>query len=171
MWTGLIEYVRPITTSSTPSAFASRAICARSGAAFIGSAICTRRRPLRTMQRNTSAMTSSAHGRQEMKRLPVPIIESGVLGMAALVRRSRSHGSSRWKRTDTAMWVLEVKSHARKPTRSIVGAIARTSGVVRPVAPHSDWLPSRVVVSTISIVFGVAAPAVTRAPPPRASAS
>ena len=50
------------------------------------------------------------------------------------------------------MCVLDVKSHAWKPTRSIVGAIASTSGVVRPVAPHSDWLPSRVVVSTISII-------------------
>ena len=85
MWTGLTEYVRPITTSSTPSAFASRAIWARSGAAFMGSAIWTRRRPLRTMQRNTSAMTSSAHGRQEMKRLPVPIIDSGVAGTVVQV--------------------------------------------------------------------------------------
>ena len=87
-----------------------------------------------------------------MKRLPVVIIDSGVRGIAAAASRSRSHGSSRWKRTDTAMCVLDVKSHARKPTRSIVGAIARTSGVVRPVAPQSDWLPSRIVVSTISIV-------------------
>ena len=82
--------------------------------------------------------------------MPVVIRLSGVSGIAALTSRIRSHGSSRWKRTDTAMCVLEVKSSARKPTRSIVGAIASTSGVVRPVAPQRLWLPSRVVVSTIS---------------------
>ena len=48
------------------------------------------------------------------------------------------------------MWVLDVKSAAWKPTRSIVGAIASTSGVVRPVALHRLWFPSRVVVSTMS---------------------
>ena len=48
------------------------------------------------------------------------------------------------------MCVLEVKSIAWKPTRSIVGAIATRSCVVRPVALHRLWLPSRVVVSTIS---------------------
>ena len=68
---------------------------------------------MRTALRNTSATTSSAHGRHEMKRLPVVIIDSGVSGIAALTSRSRSHGSSRWKRTETAMCVLEVKSHAR----------------------------------------------------------
>ena len=75
---------------------------------------------------------------------------SFVVGIAARTRRSRSQGSSRWKRTATAMWVLEVKSTARKPTRSIVGAIARMSAVVRPVALQRLWLPSRVVVSTMS---------------------
>ena len=82
--------------------------------------------------------------------MPVVIRLSGVFGIASLTSRSRSHGSSRWKRTDTAMCVLEVKSSARNPTRSIVGAIASTSGVVSPVAPQRLWLPSRVVVSTIS---------------------
>ena len=45
-----------------------------------------------------------------MKRIPVVIMLSGVFGIAALTSRSRSHGSSRWKRTETAMWVLDVKS-------------------------------------------------------------
>ena len=106
--------------------------------------------PLRTASRNDSAITSSPAGTQEMKRIPVVIRLSGVFGIAALTSLIRSHGSSRWKRTDTAMCVLEVKSSAWKPTRSIVGAIARTSGVVRPVAPQRLWLPSRVVVSTMS---------------------
>ena len=50
-----------------------------------------------------------------------------VFGIAARISRISSHGSSRWKRTDTAMCVLEVKSSAWKPTRSSVGAIARMS--------------------------------------------
>ena len=95
--------------------------------------------------------------------MPVVMRFSGVSGIAALTSRIRSHGSSRWKRTDTAMCVLEVKSSARKPTRSIAGAIASTSGVVSPVALHRLWLPSRVVVSTISTS------SLTRPPPPRAS--
>ena len=37
---------------------------------------------------------------------------SGVSGIAALTSLIRSHGSSRWKRTETAMCVLEVKSQA-----------------------------------------------------------
>ena len=72
-----------------------------------------------------------------------------MFGIAARTRRSRSHGSSWWKRTATAMCVLELKSIAWKPTRSIVGAIATMSVVVRPVALQRLWLPSRVVVSTI----------------------
>ena len=98
-----------------------------------------------------------------MKRIPVVIRLSGVSGIAALTSRIRSQGSSRWKRTETAMCVLEVKSSARKPTRSIVGAIARTSGVVSPVAPQRLWLPSRVVVSTISTRSAAVMP---RSPPP-----
>ena len=47
------------------------------------------------------------------------------------------------------MCVLELKSTAWKPTRSIVGAIETMSSVVNPVALHRLWLPSRVVVSTI----------------------
>ena len=77
-----------------------------------GSAICMRRMPLRTTSRNESAITSSSAGTQEMNRIPVVIMLSGVFGIAALTRRIRSHGSSRWKRTDTAMCVLEVKSSA-----------------------------------------------------------
>jgi hypothetical protein len=113
---------------------------------------------LRTASRNDRRITSSPAGTQEMKRMPVVIRFSGVSGMAALTSRSRSHGSSRWKRTDTAMCVLEVKSSARKPTRSIVGAIARMSGVVSPTAPQRLWLPSRVVVSTISTTSLTSAP-------------
>ena len=67
-----------------------------------------------------------------MKRMPVVMKLSGVFGIAALTSRSRSHGSSRWKRTATAMCVLDVKSAAWKPTRSIVGAIETMSRVVRP---------------------------------------
>ena len=44
--------------------------------------------------------------------MPVVIIPSGVAGIASLTSRIRSHGSSRWKRTETAMCVLEVKSSA-----------------------------------------------------------
>ena len=49
------------------------------------------------------------------------------------------------------MCVLEEKSAAWKPTRSIVGAIETMSAVVSPVALQRLWLPSRVVVSTMSI--------------------
>ena len=115
-----------------------------------GSANWKRRMPLRTTSRNESRITSSPAGTQEMKRIPVVMKLSGVSGIAALISRIRSHGSSRWKRTDTAMCVLEVKSSAWKPTRSIVGAMARMSGVVSPVALQRLWLPSRVVVSTMS---------------------
>ena len=68
--------------------------------------------------------------------MPVVMKLSGVFGIAALTSRNRSHGSSLWNRTETAMCVLELKSAAWKPTRSMVGAIASTSGVVRPVALH-----------------------------------
>ena len=73
---------------------------------------------------------------------------SGVFGAAAWVSRISSHGSSWWVRTATPMWVLEVKSIARKPTRSMTGAICRMCAVVRPVAPHRLWLPSRSETST-----------------------
>jgi hypothetical protein len=150
VWAGLIEYVSPTTTSSIPSSRAIRASRISESGAFDGSAIWTRRIPLRATSRNDSRITSSPAGTHEMKRMPVVMKLSGVFGIAALTSRIRSHGSSRWKRTDTAMCVLEVKSSARKPTRSITGAIAVTSGVVSPVAPQRLWLPSRVVVSTIS---------------------
>ena len=42
--------------------------------------------------------------------MPVVRNVSFVLGIAARISRMRSHGSSWWKRTDTAMCVLEVKS-------------------------------------------------------------
>ena len=67
---------------------------------------------MRTASRNDSAITSRSAGTHEMNRIPVVIMLSGVFGIAALTSRRRSHGSSRWKRTDTAMCVLEVKSSA-----------------------------------------------------------
>ena len=68
--------------------------------------------PLRTTQSKTSRITSSLAGTQEMNRMPVVMKLSGVFGIAALTSRIRSQGSSWWKRTDTAMCVLEVKSSA-----------------------------------------------------------
>ncbi len=112
MWTSLIEYVSPITTSSIPAArdiFARR--LSRSGS-LDGSAIWKRRIPWRATSRNDNAITSGSAGTQEMNRIPVVIIPSGVSGIASATSRIRSHGSSRWKRTDTARWVLEVKSSA-----------------------------------------------------------
>ena len=78
-----------------------------------------------------------------------------MFGIAARTRRRRSHGSSWWKRTATAMCVLELKSIAWNPTRSIVGAIETMSSVVSPVALQRLWFPSRVVVSTIPTVLPV----------------
>ena len=92
-----------------------RAIAARRirrSGSLDGSAICIRRMPLRATSRKASAITSWSAGTQEMKRMPVVMMLSGVFGIAALTSRMRSHGSSRWKRTDTAMCVLEVKSSA-----------------------------------------------------------
>ena len=117
---------------------------------FVGSAIWKRLMPFRTTQRNDRRISSSSAGTQKMKRIPVVMKLSGVLGIAAATSRIRSQGSSWWKRTETAMWVLDEKSQAWKPTRSTVGAIATTSGVVRPVADHRLWFPSRIVVSTMS---------------------
>ncbi len=77
-----------------------------------GSAICIRLRPLRATSRNASAITPWSAGTHEMNRIPVVMMLSGVFGIAALISRIRSHGSSRWNLTDTAMCVLEVKSSA-----------------------------------------------------------
>src|SRR5215831_18372571 len=88
---------------------------------------------------------------QEMNRKPVPMNCSGVRGSAACTRRIRSQGFSRWVRTATPMWVLEVKSSARKPARSMTGAICSIWPVVSPVAPHRLWLPSRNETSRSSI--------------------
>ena len=136
MCTSLTEYVSPSTISSTSSSRATTATRRSRAGSFDGSTIWMRLMPLRTMQRNTSRMTSSSAGVHVMKRMPVPMKLSGVLGMAALTRRMRSQGSSRKNRTATAMCVLDVKSTAWNPTRSIVGAMARTSGAVSPVALH-----------------------------------
>ena len=100
-----------------------------------------------------------------MKRMPVVMKLSRVFGIAALTRSMWFQGSSRWKRTETAMCVLEVKSTAWNPTRSIVGAIARMSRVVRPVALQRLWLPSRVVVSTMSTKRPLAGLVTSRAAP------
>ena len=150
MCTSLTEYVSAIAISSTPSSRATTATRRKRPGSLEGSATWTRRIPLRTTQRNASRMTSSSTGTQVMKRIPEVMKLRGVLGIAALTSRSRSHGSSWWKRTATAMCVLDVKSTAWKPTRSIIGAIATMSPVVRPVALHRLWFPSRVVVSTMS---------------------
>src|SRR4051812_46353153 len=127
-----------------------RASLIRESGSFDGSAIWNRRIPFRATQPKTRLITSSPAGTHEMKRIPVVMKLSGVSGIASLTRRIRSQGSSWWKRTETAMWVLDVKSRARKPTRSMVGAMSSTSGVVSPVALQRLWLPSLVVVSTIS---------------------
>ena len=82
--------------------------------------------------------------------MPVVMKLSGVSGIAALTRRNRSHGSSRWKRTETAMCVLDEKSQ-RVEADAVHGRRDREqSGVVSPVALQRLWLPSRVVVSTMS---------------------
>ena len=92
--------------------------------------------PFRTTQRKASRITSSSHGCQAMKRIPVVMKFRRVFGVAARISRISSHGSSRWNRTETDMCVLDVKSSAWKPTRSSVGAIASVSRAVRPVAPQ-----------------------------------
>ena len=112
MCTGLIEYVSPTTISSTPSSRAIRATRRSATGSFAGSANWKRRMPLRTTQRNARRITSSSHGCQAMKRMPVVMKLSGVFGIAARISRISSHGSSRWKRTETAMCVLDVKSSA-----------------------------------------------------------
>ena len=83
-----------------------------------------------------------------MNRNPGLMNCSRVDGIAARVSRMRSQGSSRCVRTAMPMWVLEVKSSARNPTRSISGAIGSTWRVRTPVAPQRLWLPSRKETST-----------------------
>ncbi len=51
---------------------------------------------MRITSRKARRMTSSSAGSHEMKRIPVVRKFSMVLGIAALTRRMRSHGSSRW---------------------------------------------------------------------------
>src|SRR5687768_15994126 len=46
------------------------------------------------------------------------------------------------------MWVLEVKSMALNPTRSISGAACIICAVLMPVMLHRLWLPSRMLTST-----------------------
>ena len=131
-----------------PSSLAIRATASAADASFIGSAICSRRIPLRARQRSDIRMTARGERSQDMNRMPVVISDSGVVGTTARIRRMRSHGSSRCQRTPTERWVEDVKSRAVKPARSRAGPTASTMPVVRPVAPQRLWLPSRVLVST-----------------------
>ncbi len=81
-------------------------------------------------------MNSGCAVSQEMKRKPVDMNCSGVLGVAAAISRMRSQGSSFLKRTATPMCVEVVKSMALKPTRSITGAMVRVLAVSTPSAAH-----------------------------------
>jgi hypothetical protein len=63
--------VRPITTSSTPSSFATRAIRRSRAGSFVGSATWKRLMPLRATHRNERRIRSSSHGTHEMNRIPV----------------------------------------------------------------------------------------------------
>ncbi len=101
-----------MTISSTPSSRATTATRRRRAGSFDGSATWKRRIPLRTTHRNARRITSSSAGTHVMKRIPVVMKESGVSGIAARTSRRCAHGSSWWKRTETAMCVLEVKSTA-----------------------------------------------------------
>src|SRR5687767_1969415 len=135
-------------TYSPPAALTSRALATFAAASFMGSARQKRRMPLRASAAYASDMNSGLAVSQEMNRKPVPMNCSGVLGVAAAIRRMRSHGSSRLKRTATPMCVEVVKSMALKPTRSMTGAILSVRAVSMPTAPHRHWLPSRSEVST-----------------------
>ena len=80
---------------------------------FIGSMTMKRSMPLCTSSLYESCISSGWAVSHEMKRMPVERKLSGVRGMRAFMSRMRSHGSSLWKRTVTAMWVLVLKSIAR----------------------------------------------------------
>ena len=136
---------------------------------FIDSATQTRRTPLRIRQRSASRMTSTGARCQAMKRMPGVITPSGVSGMRSRTTRMRSHGSSACTRTAIAMCVLLVKSIARKPTRSITGAISAIIAVVSASALQRLWCPSRTVVSTSPIMPGGRGRARRRSRPPRRS--
>ncbi len=81
-------------------------------ASFIGSITMKRSMPLRTSTWYDSAISSGLAVSHEMKRIPVDRKLSGVRGVRCFISRSRSHGSSRWKRTATPMCVLAPKSSA-----------------------------------------------------------
>ena len=82
-------------TNSPPARFTIRAQATLDSASFMGSARQKRRMPLRASTSNASAMNSGLAVSQEMKRNPVDMNCSGVRGVAAAIRRMRSHGSSR----------------------------------------------------------------------------
>jgi hypothetical protein len=95
VWTALIEYVRPTTTSSIPARRTVAASRRMRAGSLDGSAIWMRRIPLRASRRKARSITSSPVGAQEMNRIPGVIRLSGVFGMAALMSRIRCQGSSR----------------------------------------------------------------------------
>ena len=64
-------------------------------ASFMGSARQNRRMPFLASVAKASAMNSGLAVSQEMKRNPVDMNCSGVLGVAAAMSRIRSQGSSR----------------------------------------------------------------------------
>ena len=68
--------------------------------------------PLRTSSWYDRAISSGCAVSHEMKRMPVDRKLSGVRGAYSFINRKRSHGSSLWKRTVTAMCVLLLKSIA-----------------------------------------------------------
>ena len=137
-------------TSVPPAFLMIRAVSRTASMSCVGSSTTNRSIPLLTRHWYTSSITSGWAFSHEMNRNPVPMNCSRVSGIAARASRSRSHGLSRCVRTDTPIAVLDEKSSARNPTRFITGAICATCAVRSPVAPHSDWLPSRSDTSTSS---------------------
>ena len=84
------------TISRAPSSRASRAARSVAEVSFIGSEIWILLMPYRTTSLNASRMTDSGERSQLMKRIPVVMNPSGVVGIAARASRIRSNGSSRW---------------------------------------------------------------------------
>src|SRR5437588_99560 len=81
-------------TNSPPTRFTMRAQATLDSASFIGSARQKRRMPLRASTSKASAMNSGLAVSQEMKRNPVDMNCRGVVGVAAAMRRMRSHGAA-----------------------------------------------------------------------------
>ena len=96
------------TTSSIPAFFRRRAVARAASMSCMGSRTTTRSMPLAASRSYTSCMVSGWEFCQLMKRKPVPMNCSFVLGMSARVRRNSAHGSSRWVRTSMPIAVLEL---------------------------------------------------------------